>query len=260
MGDYYTWAEFRAEVLELLPLDKDRLGVQDTVNPDGSVTPGFLTRTLRHGVLDLQHFIPAFRKMHESIYLPSDFVREGGEDPTAFSPSRIIEVGHGDDERDMRPPAASRAVLPPNASVQDVWLFDTSRNRRRAVVDFPWARRFELVNGRVPLNDGKGRIAIDPEGYTFYLYPVVEDGWLVSLWWNGVKLDWKDEEQTPFARETDAADCIADYVKGVFAREIERDLQMWASYFRQDHLNPGSYMLKRRKLFINAKERTRTAT
>lgn len=218
MGDWFTWKEFKDEVKGQRPLDKSRLIQGD----DGT----YLDRLIRRGVADLQFFIPVFRLGQETLYYPSDFVSEGH---------------------------ASRGVLPPGAALRDVWLFDVERGCRHPVSVFPWERRFELTRAKCSWLMPNGWIAIDPQAYTFYLWPEVKAGWLLSLFWDGQKDAWQDEEATPFTQ--DAAEAVADYVGGTIAKEIDRDIQAHLSYFRNDALNPGSYMVKRRNLYLTAKER-----
>jgi hypothetical protein len=220
--DYYSWAEFKDAVLELLPLDKDRL-----IQGDDSRT--YIKKLIRQGVRDIQFHIPAYRNGHETVYLPSDFVSEG---------------------------KASRAVLPPQAAMRDCWVFNDTSKTRHPVVQFDWSRRFELVNGRVALNDNQARLTIDPHAYTFYLYPELTEGWLLSVFWDSLnengKQDFQDQELVPF--DDGAADAVAEYVQGHLRRTVDKDLSAFGSYF--DPRN-GSYVGKRRNLYLESKRRGR---
>ena len=210
---FYTWSEFRNEVLALMPLEKDRLIQGD----DGQL----LERYIKLAVIDLQKFVPVYTLNRETVYLPSDFV---------------IEMH------------ASHSVLPPNARLRDVWLFDTNNNRRFPVTEFPWERRFEMVNGHMNLSDHNGRLALDPYGDTFYIYPMVQEGWLVSVYWDGLKSEFRDDEETPF--DTLAVAAAADFVQAELSRVVKNDLQISNSYAM-------SYAMKRRDCFLNATERMR---
>ena len=64
--DFYTWLEFKTEVLNLMPQDADRLGMDN-----------YLPRLIREAVIDLQQFIPAYRKRHETLYYAKDLVDDG---------------------------------------------------------------------------------------------------------------------------------------------------------------------------------------
>ena len=107
-ADFYTWCEFQREVYELMPQDKDRLGME-----------GYLPRLIRQAVIDLQQFIPAFRVRHETLYYPFDFALDG---------------------------AAGVGTLPPQSEVTEIWMFNLNRLERARVVKYDWERRFSLVH------------------------------------------------------------------------------------------------------------------
>lgn len=220
MVDWLTWKEFKDEVKAQRPLDKSRLIQGD----DGL----YLDRLIRRGVADLQQFIPALRTGQETIYLPSDFVIEGN---------------------------ASRGVLPPGAEVRDVWLYNTESQSRHPICEYPWERRFDLTRTHCDMILRNGYITVDPYAYTFYVFPEVQEGWILSMFWDGQKDAWRDEEATPLTQG--AAEAVADYVGGTIAKEINNDVTMHLAYFRNDPNNPGSYLLKRRNLYLTAKDRAR---
>ena len=212
---WFTWSEFKEEVLKLLPVDRRRVGpgMQDE---DGQ--EGFLTAKIKQGCIDIQQFVPRYRANNESIYLPEDLVVEG---------------------------AASRGVLPQQALIRDVWFWAVAKTTRYPVVDFPYDRRFELVNGLETLPDNQGRIAKDPSAYTFYLYPEVKDDNAISIFWDGIKTDYGDDEHVPF--DLQAAGAVAAYVKGHIMRDIEKDNAGYATYF---HPQNGSYIIARTNLYL----------
>jgi hypothetical protein len=210
---FYKWAEFVSECKALMPVEANRLVQGD----DGS----YFNRLIKLAVLDLQKYVRAYTLNHETVYCPTDFVREG---------------------------AAGRGVLPPNGRARDMWLFDVKYSVRYPVTEVSWEERFELVNGRVNVKDNNGRAAIDLQGYTFYIYPVVESGWLLSLWWDGLKTEFQDSEETPF--DTLALAAAADYVRSELALPVYGDVGMRNAYLQ-------TYQVKRRDCYLNAKERTR---
>lgn len=193
----YTWLQFVTEVKELLPIDAGRKGLGSTE---------YLNRLIRQGVIQLQGVIDGYRIGHETIYNPSDFVQEG---------------------------YALRGVKPPQSAIRDVFYVKTidpapdGYNADLPVIRFncrtyPWAKRFNLVN-RYEHVDGRAIFCADPYGYTFYLYPAPCDGaeWRLSMNWDGLKLDFQDDEQTPFDEQM--AGAIAYWVKMHVALEIEED-------------------------------------
>ncbi len=221
--DWYTWGEFTDACRALMPMENQRLGLQDEDGVDG-----FITRNIRLAVIDLQNYVTTYRKNHETIYYPQDFVTEG---------------------------FASKAVAPPHAHIKEIWFInnkaDDAGNFRYPATRMDYGQRFELINGIKLLPDQHGRIAFDDAGYNFYAYPVVGDGWVLSVFWDGmgvgnVKLDFQTDELVPF--EEDCAECVADYVKSKIAREVDKDMQMYGSY-------RDSFMSKRRDLYLRNKDK-----
>lgn len=235
MGNHPTWAEFKSEVTGLMPQDAQRLGLED-----------YLPRLMRLAVIDLQDFIPAYRNRHEIIYHAQDFATDG---------------------------AAGVGVLPPSAQLRDCWMFDTATKRRFAVIGFPWERRFELAKseiteledlivptaaslaaaetaGAVTAAAGNrvGLLAVDPQGAQFYLYPKIEGSFLLSVHWDGRKVDFQEDEQVPF--DQDAAQAVADYCKAKIALEVDREQQRHNSFMSE-------YVLKRTNLYLRNKDKSR---
>lgn len=220
MSDWYTWSEFMNEVRGLMPMDSQRLGLQDATNG----TAGYLTRTFRQAVIDLQKYIPAYRKNHETLYFPQDFAEEG---------------------------LASVGSAPPNAMLKEFWMVRAETSERYPIVAFPYARRFELVAGYEQLSDQQGRVAVEEGGEKFYIYPMVKDGLMVSLQWDAigttnVKLDFNNDEQVPFNEL--AVQAVANFAKAEVAREVDKDLQIAQSYM-------GSYLSNRKDIYLQTKEK-----
>lgn len=213
-NDYYTWAEFVAEVKKLLPIEAQRIGVGAT---------DYLTSLIRQGVIDLQRVIPGFTVNHETIYNPNDLVREG---------------------------YAMRGVKPPQSAFRDLSIFripedHTEEVIRRHGIAHPWSGRFDLISGDVPTNDDKARYCIDPQGYTFYVYPMNEDeDWLVSLFWDGQKLDFQDDEQVPFSEA--AALAVSYFVQAKTSMTADDSIQNKDAYMRD-------YELQKPKLYLDDK-------
>lgn len=218
----YTWSQFVAAVLALLPADSQRIG---PVQP-------YIQQLIRQAVINLQNYIPALCKNHETLYQASDFVGEGW---------------------------ASRATLPPQARVQDAFLvfYDTkhgvpsspSHCERRPLDNYPWANRMALVDAKVAVNNGRGLISFDPTAETFYIYPVVRDTQNVSIFWDGKKINFQDNELTPFDEQTVMA--VAQFCKRELVREVDKDLAL-----NQSHAE--SYAELRRNVYLDLKERQGT--
>lgn len=212
--DHYTWKQFKAVVMGFLPVDANRLGAE-TYNES----------LLRQGVIHFQSLIPALKINHEAIYHPSDLTVDG---------------------------RASRGTKPPQSTIKDIWLFETnpddrSKGKRHPVTEIPWSRRFELINGTAGVAS-EALICVEPGGdHSFYIYPEVFDGWLVSMFWDGAKLDFKEEEQVPFTEQL--ALTVAEFMRAKIEREVKRDLSM-ANSFEGSAANSGALM------FLDLKEQS----
>ena len=202
--DYYTWAEFKEEVLKLLPLDRKRIG---ETTATGDTASDFLNSLMVQAVIQLQRVIPSFRTNHETIYYPEDMVREG---------------------------MACRISKPPQSAFRDLSLFRINEDEtvdRHQGVPYSWANRFDLVNGAVPSNDSDAHYSIEPSGATLYVYPMPENEcWLVSLFWNGQKVDFDDEEKVPFSQA--AALAVSYFVKANTSMEIEDGVSAAEKYLK----------------------------
>lgn len=196
MGDYFTWKEFTDQVTGMLTTDADRAGIEL-----------YRPAILRQAVIRIQSLIPELRVGHEVIYYPSDLVVEGH---------------------------ASRGVLPPQAAIRDIWLVKLHQDGRSCfrfqTMQWPWKDRFALVNGKVPINGGQSYFSIDPQGYEFMVFPQVFDCWLISLFYDGQKLDFQDGELTPFTEMM--AGAVADYMKSEIKREVDTDLALKRDYMQ----------------------------
>lgn len=194
MDDELTWKEFTDMVLGMLTVDASR---------DGTET--FRDRYIRQGVILVQSLVEEFTLNHETLYYPSDLVVEG---------------------------RASRGVKPPQSVIQDLFFIriDTASGKctRTGVDLYPWSKRFDLIKGSASLNGGRALTAIDNEGYTFYIYPEVRDCEMISMFWNGQKLDFRDDESVPFTEQM--AMTVAELVKAKFARDSESDLAKYDSF------------------------------
>ena len=244
--DYLTWLEWTNSVLELLPQDRQRIGLMSTAS-DGDYV-GYIPKLIRQAVLDLQDFIPAYRKQHETIYYPEDFVADG---------------------------AASVGTLPPQANLKEAWLWNVNRAQRFAVYRLDWSKRFELTEqhdfnqflngtdyivlaeasfeanrilGIMGSDAGRKHIAlmaVDRAAHRFYIHPSIMPGWILSIVWEGRKLEWRKGEMVPFGEEE--AEAVSARVRAKIAMEVDRDSKRHDDFMRD-------YTVKRTNLFTARKE------
>jgi hypothetical protein len=105
------------------------------------------------------------------------------------------------------------------------------------------------------VNDWLGRVAIDPQGSTFYVYPEIQNldtnsfSYQFELNWDGKKLEWSDNEQVPFVQADTLV--IAEFVKARMERQTKRDLAMAGSFFQ-------THAMGKRNSFLDAQERGRS--
>jgi len=217
--DRLTWSELVAGVTSLLGQHRNRRGVESDT-----------AALIRQAVIDIQNAIPGYRVRHESIYLPTDFVDHS---------------------------FASIGVLPPCAVVQDMWFLkkvaDTydEVNRWPMDVQLPWQDRYMLFAGDYNVDAGHAVVAIDNGAYQFVVYPLVEADCYVSVFWDGLKLSFKDDEETPFDEPVFMA--VAEFVRAYLTRDIDHDLAGYNSMFQ-------SYLRYRSNLYVNWTERKRIAS
>lgn len=209
-----TWLEFTTKVKDFLPVDKDRLNVKGT----------YLDSLIRQAVIDLQSYIPEFRLGHESIYGVADLTDDG---------------------------FASVGTMPDQAEPRDAYYVSTTADdqcNRKPLVQYDWGARFDLVCANFQVTCCGFAIAIDPQAKTFYVFPKVEEGRELSLFWDGRKLEFTDAESVPFSEG--AAFAASDYVTAHIRRKVDNDLAAFQSHM-------GSYISKRSQLFSDERERRR---
>ena len=250
----YTWGTFVTAVKGMLTIDADRSGVNT-----------YTAAMIRQAVIDLQSFIPAYQQNHETLYYSCDFVLEGYASRAVKPPaSRIYQMFH---INDCGNGCVSRRIMDPYpwqdrfALVHGSVILNTpgpAEGYAGGVV--PWQpygapgffsegyypNRYSLTtSGNVALNN-RPKYTMDPDGYTFYVYPEVTGSHFVSMFWTGVKINFADGEFTPFDEGMVMA--VAEFVKGKIAREINHDIEGHNSYMT-------TYGAMRSRLYIDANEK-----
>jgi hypothetical protein len=208
MAQNYTpsnllWQDFLTLVTGLMGLEGQRTG-------SGVETLRGLC--INQGVMLLQTVIDQYRVNHETVYQPQDLVAEGN---------------------------ASRGVKPPQSVIRSVFLAKTcndqctgtARCTRWDTDPWAWADRFALVQGKVAVNNNRGLFCPDPQGYTFYVYPEVFDCWLLSIHWDGLKVDFNPLDETPF--DELMAGTVALYAKAQVAMEADHDHMAYDTFMRK---------------------------
>lgn len=93
-----------------------------------------------------------------------------------------------------------------------------------------WTNRHELIEAAISMSGSSGFITFDPNSDTFISFPQVPVGpddndrtWSVEINWDGIKLEWDDNDTTPF--DDEAVDGVAEYVNAWFLRLVDSDFQ-----------------------------------
>jgi hypothetical protein len=223
--DWYTWKEFKALVDIQLPLDSNRLGLEE-----------YYPQKVRDAILDLQHYIPRYRKHNEAIYYETDVVQNG---------------------------RASIGSLPPHGAFKEAWKFGGHHFHRPDQFnqpltissnwgwrrgnglahcrDYKWEARYDLANGCPHHWNGQPFIALSDDNETFWLYPNLCNGERLSIVYDGFKLTFNDDELVPFDELT--ASVVASYVTAKIALYVEHDENRHMEEMK-------NYALLRKNLFL----------
>lgn len=182
----------------------------------------YVTSVIRQGAINLQSDIDIYRRGHETIYGVEDLSVEG---------------------------EASVGTLPEQAEPRDAFYSKTGEPcDRQPAWKYDWGNRFDLICGKACLNGCQFAIAIDPQAKNFYVYPKVVDGRQFSIFWDGRKLDFADAEIVPFDEGAELA--VSLFASAHIARKTNHELSEYNSYM-------ADYVAEKRRLYLDAKERTR---
>ena len=214
------WSDFHAAVMALIGPESERAGNELA-----------LAGWIKSALSDLQDKVDALTVGHETIYRESDMVQDG---------------------------CCSRGVFPSGLiQMNDVWVIrggdvDAGEEADDASARWPvlteeWGRRMEFIHGTDGFFDS-ARLIPDPQGITFYMWPALSEAerYFLSVHWNGKKLEFSDDEETPF--DDDVAAAVAEWVLAHSRRSVEGDLQAYASHMQ-------SYGLRRRDLYVSKNRR-----
>lgn len=180
-----------------------------------------IDKLIRQSVIELQEFIELYRRGHETVYMAEDLAEDG---------------------------ESSVGQLPEQAQVEDAFYVQIGAPcARNPLKPWEWGNRFDLVCGSPRIYSGQFAISIEPKGHEFRVFPKVLEGYSVEVFWDGLKLDFADGDQTPF--DEGMADAVAEKVLAEMSKRDENRL------LSQSHLE--TYGRKRLSLYREAKSRVR---
>lgn len=184
---------------------------------------------------------------------------EGGSVPGGITEGRAYFLRPVGEDAVTLHPTAKDAVEDTNKI--DITSAGTGTNtldynrQRHQCIDVAWDDRHSIIQGMTPLNDWLGRVSIDPQGSSFYVYPEIKElddngfSYQFELIWDGKKLEWEDGDTVPFVQADTLV--VADFVKARMERQTKRDLPMANSFF-------GTHAIGKRNSFLDAQERGRS--
>jgi tartrate-resistant acid phosphatase type 5 len=211
------WSDFVAGVLLDLPVDNERIGIAT-----GNVN--YVSQQILHAVRDIQELVPFYRSGHETIYGPDDLVLEG-----------VSSVGSLPQTDQCRP--------------LDAYYKKTGTQCvSQPLTTYSWGNRYDLVCGNPRVTNCQFFIAIDPWAKQFMTFPSVTTQHQVSLFWEGIKTSFEDDEETPF--DLGVIEAVGLFVKSKIARLVDHDLNESMNYM-------GEYSRKRALLYSASRDRTR---
>lgn len=214
-----TWSNFVQSVVDRLTVDGDRLGTVTARN-----------KKIRDGIRDLQSFVPQLREGHSGFWYAEDLEADG---------------------------CVSRGILPEGAMVRDgYYLLIGTRCAQRPLEWYDWQNRYDLICGRAGITNGF-YITIAPNNREFMIYPKLDDESMALIFWDGIKADFEDNDPVLFTEEV--AEAVASYVKAFIAREVDKDLQLYRSYWA-DYAGGEGRMGQRTKLYIDWKRQSEIET
>lgn len=215
-----NWGEFKDLVKEHLPLDAEREGIQQ-----------FLPNIIKAAALDMQSHVFFYRKNHETLLVYEDFALDNKASTGALPDGAMLNEAYLIFDVDSSGGAASDV----DASE------DTCKKIRLS--PYSWRDRFNLVCGC----ETEGKIAVSEHG-EIYVYPAVESGDGVLLYYDQLKSDFLDAESVPFDQECGYA--VSLYVGARIADIVDKDLPL-----SRDRM--AMYVNERARILLDKRNRQR---
>ena len=206
-----TYNQFITQVKPLLFLDAE--------NPETTVQ-GLIDQSIRAWAMEMQGLIQTYRAGNVNTLASTDFTTEC---------------------------KASKGNLPIGCDLSEITIIKPGLDEDCPHIYYPkyysWERRKGLIEGTVDCHS----VSIDPQMVEFYVFPVIEDGTPVKIYWEGMKNDYSNDDEVPFG--ADAIACCADYVNSRIA-SIRDDKTQRSRDFQQ------RYEQSKRRVYLNEERRS----
>lgn len=245
----------------LLPVDSQREGIQTyltqqikNAHSDLTSLSAFIEKLMREAVIDFQSYILCYRIGQETIftsedvaqvgnlsrgkmpeegqlqqvflltsvdaleedvaYTAGDYVSSNGRIYRALSSGTISDLGDG--------------LLTTDGSIETLdgvnfTFFYGEACFRSEIVPIPWSDRFDsnaLRDGCVNA-DKPAVLAIDPETYSFFLWPKLDSTHTLSVFWDGLKFEFFNGDAVPFDEVVQQA--VREFVLARYYLQVEHD-------------------------------------
>lgn len=210
-----TWTAFKDKVLEDLPINRDREGIQT-----------LLSNLIRNYVIELEILCPQLGAGQITLLNDTDVFVDGlanyGDMPDGAHIREAWVLMPTDDSGSGEPDPCERELLDP----------------------FPWRDRFKMICDKDSVYNYK--FAIDPFGTQFYSRPKLDETMQLALHWDGIKRTFSDADVVPFP--LDMAEVVALYVDAQLIRRIDKDMNLYAAAMREYGRKRRLFVLERREL------------
>lgn len=223
--------KLRAEVDKLLTVDAQRQGIQEMIDDlieqaknDLAGSAAAIDADIRHGVIELQHYIEFYRGPHQTLFELDDLT-ENGE--------------------------CSEGQMPDQCMPLDAYYVTTATPCERMPVElYDWQNRHDLICGSPRMSGAQFYITIHPQGTEFLLFPPIMDAdHHLELNWDGIRQTFSADEAVPF--DEPFVQAVADYtLTRMYLRPASSNTKMAA-------VHQAAHEAKRRQLYRDSRDRVR---
>lgn len=241
----------------------------------------FITKAMREIVIDLQSYIPCYRVGEETVYESTDVTQVGNMSRGPVPPQAEIREAFflqavtvlaenvayqaGDyvasngrtymvlASGELTTGQLGAGLTTTDGSIETLggmtftFIYGEACFRSE-VVPLPWSERFMLNS----LRDGCANkdmpvlFSIDPESYSFFIWPKLDATHTLSIFWTGLKFDFEDGDTVPF--DETAQQAVAEGVLAKYYAQVEREP-------RDAQLHGAAYAALKTRAYLDCKAR-----
>lgn len=242
----------------------------------------FLDKTMREAVIDMQSYIPCYRIGEETVYESTDVTAVGNmsrgpipeqaeireafwlQDVDVLAENVAYSAGdyvasNGRTYMVLASGQLSTGQLGSGLQTTDGTIetlgsmtftfFYGEACFRSEVVPIAWENRFMLSylrDGSCGDRDKPVMLAVDPETYSFFIWPKLDSTHRLSIFWTGLKFDFADGDNVPF--DETAQEAVKEAVLAKYYAQVEREP-------REAGLHEAAYVMLRARAYLDCKSR-----